>query len=241
MTKVPVVQQILSANDAIAAENRAALDAAGALGINVMASPGAGKTSLLLATARRLPAGLRMAVIEGDVAGRIDADAMAAAGIPVVQINTGGGCHLDAPMVRSALPHLLPDGVDLLMIENVGNLICPAEFALGTHVNLVVASTAEGHDKPYKYPAMFAAADVVVLNKADVAAVFDFDLDYFQRGVRMVNPQAPIFVLSCRTGEGLAAWVDWLAAQRHAYVETLRRASGWRGSRYSEQETAIDG
>ena len=159
----------------------------------------------------------RLRVIEGDVAGRIDADAMAAAGIPVVQINTGGGCHLDAPMVRSALPHLLPDGVDMLMIENVGNLICPAGFALGTHVNLVVASTPEGHDKPYKYPGMFAAADVVTLNKADVAAVFDFDFDAFQRGVRMVNPAAPIFVLSCRTGEGVNAWVDWLTAQ-HAVM-----------------------
>jgi hydrogenase nickel incorporation protein HypB len=212
MTKIPVVQQILSANDAIAAENRAALDAAGALGVNVMASPGAGKTSLLLATARRLPAALRMAVIEGDVAGRIDADTMAAAGIPVVQINTGGGCHLDAPMVRSALPHLLPGGVDVLMIENVGNLICPAEFSLGTHVNLVVASTPEGHDKPYKYPGMFAAADVVALNKADVAAVFEFDFEAFERGVRMVNPAAPIFVVSCRTGDGLDVWVDWLVA-----------------------------
>jgi len=224
MTKIPVVQQILSANDAIAAENRAALDTAGALGVNVMASPGAGKTSLILATARRLPAGLRLAVIEGDVAGRIDADTMAAAGIPVVQINTGGGCHLDAPMVRSALPHLLPGGVDVLMVENVGNLICPAEFSLGTHVNLVVASTAEGHDKPYKYPGMFSAADVVALNKADVAAVFDFDFEAFQRGVRMVNPQAPIFVVSCRSGEGLDAWVEWLAARQTA--ETLRRASG---------------
>jgi hydrogenase nickel incorporation protein HypB len=212
MTKIPVVQRILSANDAIAAENRAALDAAGVLGVNVMASPGAGKTSLLLATARRLPAGLRPAVIEGDVAGSIDADTMAAAEIPVVQINTGGGCHLDAPMVRSALPHLLPAGVDLLMIENVGNLICPAEFSLGTHINLVIASTPEGHDKPFKYPGMFAAADVVALNKADVAAVFDFDMETFQRGVRMVNPTAPIFVLSCRTGQGLDAWVEWLVA-----------------------------
>jgi hydrogenase nickel incorporation protein HypB len=211
-----VVQQILSANDAIAAENRTALDAAGVFGINIMASPGAGKTSLILATARRLPAGLRLAVIEGDVAGRIDADTLAAAGVPVVQINTGGGCHLDAPMVRSALPHLLPGGVDLLMVENVGNLICPAEFALGTHVNLVVASTPEGHDKPYKYPGMFAAADVVVLNKADVAAVFDFDFEVFQRGVRMVNPQAPIFVVSCRSGQGLDVWVDWLVALCHA-------------------------
>jgi hydrogenase nickel incorporation protein HypB len=211
-----VVQQILSANDAIAAENRTALDAAGVFGINIMASPGAGKTSLILATARRLPAGLRLAVIEGDVAGRIDADTLAAAGVPVVQINTGGGCHLDAPMVRSALPHLLPGGVDLLMVENVGNLICPAEFSLGTHVNLVVASTPEGHDKPYKYPGMFAAADVVVLNKADVAAVFDFDFEVFQRGVRMVNPQAPIFVVSCRSGQGLDVWVDWLVALCHA-------------------------
>ena len=214
MTTIAVEQRILNANDQIAAENRAALDAAGTLAINVMASPGAGKTSLILATAARLPAAVRPAVIEGDLASRIDADTMTAAGIDVVQINTGGSCHLDAPMVRTALPELLAGRPDLLFIENVGNLICTAEFALGSHLNVVVASSPEGHDKPYKYPGMFAAADAVVLNKADVMAVFDFDVDFFQRGLAMVNQHAPLFVVSCRTGDGLDAWVAWLLAQR---------------------------
>ncbi|MCB9141018.1 MAG: hydrogenase nickel incorporation protein HypB [Anaerolineales bacterium] len=214
MTTIAVEQRILNANDQIAAENRAALDAAGTLAINVMASPGAGKTSLILATAARLPADVRPAVIEGDLASRIDADTMTAAGIDVVQINTGGSCHLDAPMVRTALPELLAGRPDLLFIENVGNLICTAEFALGSHLNVVVASSPEGHDKPYKYPGMFAAADAVVLNKADVMAVFDFDVDFFQRGLAMVNQHAPLFVVSCRTGDGLDAWVAWLLAQR---------------------------
>ena len=214
MTTIAVEQRILNANDQIAAENRAALDAAGTLAINVMASPGAGKTSLILATAARLPAAVRPAVIEGDLASRIDADTMAAAGIDVVQINTGGSCHLDAPMVRTALPELLAGHPDLLFIENVGNLICTAEFALGSHLNVVVASSPEGHDKPYKYPGMFAAADAVVLNKADVLAVFDFDLPFFRRGLAMVNARAPLFVVSCRTGVGLDAWIAWLLNQR---------------------------
>ena len=214
MTTIAVEQRILNANDQIAAENRAALDAAGTLAINVMASPGAGKTSLILATAARLPAAVRPAVIEGDLASRIDADTMAAAGIDVVQINTGGSCHLDAPMVRTALPELLAGHPDLLFIENVGNLICTAEFALGSHLNVVVASSPEGHDKPYKYPGMFAAADAVILNKTDVMAVFDFDLPFFRRGLAMVNARAPLFVVSCRTGVGLDAWIAWLLNQR---------------------------
>lgn len=227
MTTIAVEQRILNANDQVAAGNRAALDAAGTLAVNIMASPGAGKTSLILATVARLPDDLRPAVIEGDLASRIDADVMEARGIPVVQINTGGSCHLDAPMVRTALPELLAGRPDLLFIENVGNLICTAEFALGAHVNVVVASTPEGHDKPYKYPGMFAAADAVVLNKADVMAVFDFDLVYFVRGLAMVNPRAPLFVASCRSGEGLDAWMEWLVAACHAgRAETLRQASG---------------
>ena len=213
--KIPVVQNILSANDQVAAENRAAFDAADVLVLNLMASPGAGKTSLILATAARLAGTVRPGVIEGDLASSIDADTMAAHGIPVVQINTGGGCHLDAPMIRAALPHLPLADIDVLFIENVGNLVCPAEFDLGAHDAVVVASTPEGHDKPYKYPGMFAAADVVVLNKADLLRVFDFDLDYFRRGLMMVNPTAPLFVVSSRSGEGLDAWLAWLLA-RHA-------------------------
>lgn len=208
--KLPVERAILSANDRVAAENRAALDAAGLLGLNLMASPGAGKTSLILATAARLPAGVRPGVIEGDLASRIDADTIAARGIPVAQINTGGNCHLDAPMLRAALPELPLAAIDLLFVENVGNLVCTANFALGTHLNVVVASAPEGHDKPYKYPGMFAAADAVVLNKADLLQVFEFDLAMFRRGVAMVNPDAPIFVASSRTGMGLDEWVAWL-------------------------------
>jgi hydrogenase nickel incorporation protein HypB len=208
--KVAVVKEILSANDQIADENRAVFDAAGVLALNLMASPGAGKTSLILAMAARLPAGVRPGVIEGDLASRIDADQIAAHGIPVTQINTGGGCHLDAPMIRAALAQLPLSQLKVLFIENVGNLVCPAEFDLGAHLAVVVASTPEGHDKPYKYPGMFAAADAVLLNKADVLQVFDFDVEYFHRGVEMVNPGVPLFVVSCRTGAGLDGWLTWL-------------------------------
>lgn len=207
---IPIVKEILSANDHVAAENRAMFDARGVLVVNVMASPGAGKTSLILATIERLGSAVRCGVIEGDIASRIDADTVAARGIPVVQINTGGGCHLDAPMIRSALPHLPLNELDLIFIENVGNLICPASFALGSHLSLVVPSVTEGHDKPYKYPGIFAIADVVVLNKADLIDVFAFETDFFRRGVRMVNPHAPLFTASCRTGEGVNEWVSWL-------------------------------
>ncbi len=208
--KISVAQDILSANDSIALANRAAFDEVGVRVLNVMASPGAGKTSVILATAARLPANIRPGVIEGDLASSIDADKIAAHGIPVVQINTGGGCHLDAPMIRDALPRLPLCELRLLFIENVGNLVCPANFALGAHVNVVIGSTPEGHDKPYKYPGMFASADVVILNKFDLAAVFEFDLDAYRRGIEMVNPGVPFFTLSCRTGEGMDGWLTWL-------------------------------
>ena len=208
--KVSVQEQILDANDTVAAANRALLDSRRIHGLNLMASPGAGKTSLILATCARLPAQIRPGVIEGDLASRIDADTLAAHGIPVVQINTGGGCHLDAPMIRSALGELPLESIDLLFVENEGNLVCPANFALGTHHNVVVASVSEGHDKPYKYPGMFAAADVVVLNKADLVEVFEFDLAYFQRGVAIVNPGAPVLAVSCKRGPGLEDWMAWV-------------------------------
>ena len=208
--KISVAQHILSANDSIALANRAVFDEVGVRVLNVMASPGAGKTSVILATAARLPADTRPGVIEGDLASSIDADQIAAHGIPVVQINTGGGCHLDAPMIRDVLPRLPLRDLQLLFIENVGNLVCPANFALGAHVNVVIGSTPEGHDKPYKYPGMFASADVVILNKFDLAAVFEFDLDAYRRGIEMVNPGVPFFPLSCRTGEGMDGWLSWL-------------------------------
>jgi hydrogenase nickel incorporation protein HypB len=208
--KIPVVKEILNANDQVAAEVREIFDRHGVFVLNLMASPGAGKTSFILATVDRLPNGVRPGVIEGDLASSIDADTIAARGVSVVQINTGGGCHLDAPMIKSALPHLPVPELDLLFIENVGNLVCPANFNLGANMAVVVASVPEGHDKPYKYPGMFAAASVVILNKADMIDVFEFDVDYFRRGVVMVNPHAPLFVLSCRSGAGVPEWINWL-------------------------------
>jgi hydrogenase nickel incorporation protein HypB len=210
MMEVSVDKDILSANDQVAAENRSRLAAGDVTAVNIMASPGAGKTSVIAETADRLPADLRPGVIEGDLASSIDTDALLARGIPAVQINTGGNCHLDAPMIRTALPRLPLGEIGVLFIENVGNLVCPAEFDLGAALAVVVASVPEGHDKPYKYPGMFAAADAVLLNKADLLAYFDFDLDYFRRGLAMVNPDAPLFLVSCRTGEGMAEWVNWL-------------------------------
>ena len=218
MTRIPVVKDIMNANDQIAGQNRAAFDGARVVAFNVMASPGAGKTSLIMATLDRLPADVRLGVIEGDLASSIDADAIAARDVPVTQINTGGGCHLDASMIRSALAHLPVSEIDLLFVENVGNLVCPAFFELGTHRSVVVASVPEGHDKPYKYPNMFMAADVILLNKSDLLEVFEFDVEYFRKGVEMLKPDVPIFPISCRTGEGLDDWMSWLMQQRLAVV-----------------------
>lgn len=217
--KIPVVEKILNENDKAAQENRATFDRDKIFAVNLMASPGAGKTSIILQTAQRLPHDVRPAVIEGDLASRIDADKIAERGIPVVQINTGGGCHLDAPMIASGIRQLALSKIDLLFIENVGNLVCPAEFALGANLALVVASVPEGHDKPHKYPGMFAAADVVLLNKTDLLYAFDFDLGFFKRGLEMVNPRAPLFLVSCRTGAGMDEWRAWLLEKVSAFVK----------------------
>jgi hydrogenase nickel incorporation protein HypB len=208
--KLDLTRPIFDAHNAVAAENRGLLDKAGVFALNLMSSPGAGKTCLILATVDRLPPSISSGVIEGDPAARIDADIIAARGIPVTQINTGGGCHLHAPMIRAALDHLPLTDIDLLFVENVGNLICTANFVLGTHKQIVLASVPEGHDKPYKYPGMFAAADAVVLAKADVLRSFDFDLAYFRHGLDIVNPNIPLFAVSSRTGEGLDTWMAWL-------------------------------
>ncbi len=210
---IPIVENILSANDKVAAENRARLEAAGVFAVNLMASPGAGKTSLILATLAALEGRLRLGVIEGDLAGSIDADKAAAAGIPAVQINTGGECHLDAVMVRGALDSLPLDRIDLLIVENVGNLVCPAAFALGTRINLLTASIPEGDDKPYKYPGMYRGVQALVINKIDLLPYVPFNMDYFRRGVEALNPGVVTFPLSCRTGEGLPAFADWIVAQ----------------------------
>jgi hydrogenase nickel incorporation protein HypB len=208
--RVPVVEQILSANDQLAAVNRERLDAAGVFAINVMASPGAGKTSLIMRTVAALNEEFGIGAVDGDIATTLDADRIAALGIPAVQINTGGTCHLDAPMLQSALPQLPLEELDLLIVENVGNLVCPASFKLGVHRDVLIASVPEGDDKPYKYPVMYRGVDVLVLNKMDVLAAFDFDVDYFRRGVKALNPGLAFFPLSCKTGEGIGEWLDWL-------------------------------
>jgi hydrogenase nickel incorporation protein HypB len=213
-TELPVVEKILSANDLVAVENRKLLDEHGVVAINVMASPGAGKTSLILHSIEALRGQLRVGVIEGDVAGHVDADKVAEAGTPVVQINTGGGCHLDALQVQGALRQLPLDELELLFVENVGNLICPTGFALGEHINMMIANVPEGHDKPIKYPGMFTVVDALVLNKVDLMPYVDFDLEAFRTAVRALNPDAPLFEVSCKTGEGIETWVEWLSQQR---------------------------
>ncbi len=208
--EVPVLEQILSANDRVALENRQVLDRHRVRALNIMAAPGAGKTSLILTTIAALRGRLRVGVVEGDVAGRVDADKVAQTGTPVVQINTGGGCHLDALQVQSALGQLPLDQIDLLFIENVGNLICPTGFDLGEHRKVLIAHVPEGDDKPIKYPGMFTAVDALVLNKTDLAPYVDFDLAAFQAAFRALNAGAPLFQVSCKTGEGLDGWLAWL-------------------------------
>ena len=209
--RVTVVEKILNANDQLAFENQQRLDAAGVFAINILASPGAGKTSLILRTIEALAPRLRLAVIEGDTAPvTIDADKVTARGIPAVQINTGGECHLDAVMFQTALPQFDLAQIDLLIVENVGNLICPASFKLGTHKTVLIASVPEGDDKPYKYPGIYRGVDALIINKTDLLPYVPFDMDYFRRGVEMLNPGLVTFPLSCKTGEGLAAWTGWL-------------------------------
>ena len=216
-TQIPVLEKIHSANDRIAAANRAALDAAGVFALNFMASPGAGKTSLVEQTVKRLADTVRVGMINGDIATSLDAERAQLAGATAVQINTGGDCHLDAVMLSQALPALDLNAIDLLIVENVGNLICPANFALGTHHNVLIASIPEGADKPYKYPGMYRGVDVLVINKIDLLPYVPFDMEFFRQGVEILNPGVTIFPLSCVTGEGVEAWIVWLRAQvKHA-------------------------
>lgn len=217
--RVPVVERIMGANERLAADNRARLDAAGVFSLNFMASPGAGKTSLVEQTVSRLADRFRLAAIDGDIATSLDADRAAAVGARAVQINTGGDCHLDAVMLQGALDQLDLADTDLLIVENVGNLVCPINFALGTHLSVLVASVPEGDDKPYKYPGAYRGVDVLVINKIDLLPYVEFDMDYFRRGAAALNPGLTTFPLSCRTGEGVEAWIDWVAAQVEAFAE----------------------
>ncbi len=215
--RIPIVEKILSANDHIAAQNKSTLDSAGVLGLNFMASPGAGKTSLIEHTIKKLKDRLKLAVIDGDVATSIDADRAAAAGAQSVQINTGGECHLDAIMLQGALSELPLEEIDLLIVENVGNLICPASFKLGTHKSVLIASVPEGDDKPYKYPGMYRGVEALVINKIDLLPYVEFDMEYFRQGVELLNPGLVTFPLSCRTEEGLDAYLAWVEAEMEAH------------------------
>ena len=208
---ISVVENIMNANDQLAAKNRTRLDEAGIFSINIMASPGAGKTSLIEQTLKRLPKNIKVTVVDGDIATSIDADRAAAAGATAIQINTGGECHLDAIMLHSALDQIENlNQFDLLIVENVGNLVCPSTFKLGTHKSILVASVPEGDDKPYKYPGMYRDVDALVINKIDLLPYIKFDMTYFQNGVEILSPDLVTFSCSCSTGEGLDDWVAWL-------------------------------
>ena len=209
--RVEIVKRIMDSNEQLAQQNRQKLDQNQVFAINVMASPGAGKTTFILQTIKGLPENMRLGVIEGDTAPvTIDADKVTAAGMPAVQINTGGDCHLDANMVGLAIDQLDLQDIDLLLIENVGNLVCPAGFALGNHANILISSTPEGDDKPYKYPNIYRGIDVLIINKTDLLPHLDFNMDYFREGVEILNPGLKTFAVSAKTGEGFDQWLAWL-------------------------------
>ena len=214
--RVSVLRDILSENDRTAADNRRRFAEAGLRAVNLMSSPGAGKTALIRCTLSRLAGELRFGVVEGDIETSLDADRLAGLGAQVSLVNTsagfGGECHLDAVMVRSALGRLALSDLDVLLIENVGNLVCPAEFDVGEHARAMVYSVTEGEEKPLKYPVMFRAADVVVVNKVDLLPYLDFDLDAFLANLDAVNPRATVIQASTRTGDGVEQWCDWLRA-----------------------------
>lgn len=220
--KVQVVEKILDANDQLALQTQSFLTDSNVFSINIMASPGAGKTSVILKTIQKLADKMRIGVIEGDTAPvTIDADKVTALGMPAVQINTGGQCHLDAVMIDRALKHLDIADLDLIIVENVGNLICPAAFKIGTHANVVISSVPEGDDKPYKYTNIYRGIDVLLINKIDLLPYIDFRMDYFQQGVEILNPGLTTFKISCKTEEGFDEWINWLSKQVHEFKNRL--------------------
>lgn len=217
-----VVEGILDANDALAQANREKFERAGTYVVNMMSSPGAGKTTLLERTLERLGDSVRLGVMEGDVQTTLDADRLERFGIPIAQVNTdpgfGGECHLDANMVRFGLPGLPLLDIDILIIENVGNLVCPAEFKVGEDARVMVFSVTEGEDKPLKYPLMFRSVELVLINKIDLLPHLDVDLDLLHRNLDSVNPGVPRLEMSARTGEGIAEWCSWLLARKQASI-----------------------
>ncbi len=211
--EIKVLKDILGANEQIAGRNRQLLDSNHVFAVNLMSAPGAGKTSLILETVKRLKGKTRIGVIEGDVSSSLDAEVIAKEGVPVVQINTGGGCHLDANMASSALDKVPLKDIELLLIENVGNLICPAEFALGEHKKVLISSIPEGDDKPFKYPLMFHQADAVLINKIDLLPYLKFETNAFSQAIKGMNQGVEILQISCATGQGIQEWVSWLLTQ----------------------------
>ncbi|MBN1627531.1 MAG: hydrogenase nickel incorporation protein HypB [Deltaproteobacteria bacterium] len=211
--KVTVLQDIMSANDRIASKNEDLLNKNNVLAVNVMSSPGAGKTSLILETIKKLKNQIKIAVIEADISSTIDAEKIIETGVPAVQINTGGECHTDANMFGTGIEQLSLKDIDLLLLENVGNLVCPAEFRIGAQRNVMLLSIPEGDDKPYKYPLMFTTVEVVIVSKMDYLPLSDFNLDQFEKAVKGINPDAHIFHVSIKNGTGIEEWTGWLKSQ----------------------------
>jgi hydrogenase nickel incorporation protein HypB len=223
--EIDISKPILDRNERLAAENRALLDEHRVFVLDLMASPGAGKTSTILATIAALRDRYRIAVIEGDIASKVDAEKVKAHGIPAVQINTGGACHLESDMIKRALDALPLADLDLIIVENVGNLVCPTDFYLGENAKVMILSVPEGHDKPYKDPGIFQVSEAVILNKVDTMPYFDFDEEEFTRVVHSLNPTSPIFRIAATKGDGVDEWADWLAARIEAMkVSTAEKA-----------------
>ena len=217
--KIKVLKNIMDLNNVVSKENRQKFADEGIFVVNVLASPGAGKTSILMKVIESINNEIDIFILEGDISSKIDATKIKAKGIPVMQINTGGGCHLDANMIKISKEDLNPSTNSIFFIENVGNLICPSGFDLGENIKLLIASVPEGHDKPYKYTSMFEAADVIILNKIDLLPYIDFDKESFYRGINALKPNIPVFELSCKTGEGIESFVSWLKDKRDIWLK----------------------
>jgi hydrogenase nickel incorporation protein HypB len=227
--EIDLSKPILEKNEQLAAENRRKFEEHGIFVLDLLASPGAGKTSTILATIAALRDRYRIAVIEGDIASKVDAEKVKAHGIPAVQINTGGACHLESDMIQRAVAALPVEDLDLIIVENVGNLVCPTEFDLGENAKVMILSVPEGHDKPYKYPAIFSRSEAIILNKYDTIEFFDFDEAEFREVVGKLNGAAPIFPMAATKGDGVDAWAEWLAARIDAVKAAAAVRSGDEG------------
>lgn len=222
--KISVMTDVLEANDRIAAANKDVFDRNGNLVINLMSSPGSGKTSLLEKTAEALAGQMRLGVVVGDIETSRDAERLEKHDIPAIQLTTGTACHLDGNMIASALPHLDLGQIDILFIENVGNLVCPAEFKVGEDDKVMILSVTEGDEKPLKYPLMFRESSLLIINKTDLLSFTNFNMEEARANARRINPNLEILELSCTTGQGMEQWLSWLTARRQRRLESLGRA-----------------